>query len=368
MSGGFNIGKISVVMTIKRAFLFMCCAVLLFTLTMPTQTHAWSLFGDGKRKPSALAASKVDITPAQATIDPANATSKELNKKPDRTHAYELESKRTPFTSTYVNKDGTKSLEYSFDQQNYKVGDKWEKINNTLTPITDPVKPLNLLDALTNTAPQPATANKFVGKSGAVDAQMKPLADGLDITVGNKTINMKPLGVANIKPVQKDDHTVVYKDAWNGVDLEYELRGESVKEVIVLKKKIPTPTFDFKITGGKVIQHPTKPGLLTVEGMPQDFNFSTLTVDVFGRGVISEQRASQTPTADGIQISLDREWLQTLKPSEFPVRIDPSFARDATSYWMFIAVGQITVMQIPDQYMTADGSTGAHISNFRLAT
>lgn len=40
---------------------------------------------------------------------------------------------------------------------------------------------------------------------------------------------MKPVGAANITPVQVDDHTVAYKNAWDGVDLEYELRGESVK-------------------------------------------------------------------------------------------------------------------------------------------
>ena len=153
---------------------------------------------------------------------------------------------------------------------------------------------------------------------------MKPLSEGLEITVAGKTINMKPLGANNVKPAQKDDHTVVYKDAWNGVDLEYEMRGESVKEIIVLKKKITNPVFDFEVTGGKVIQHPTRPEFLTVEGLPEAFNFSSLTVDVNGQGVISEERATQVATSNGIRISLDKSWLQTLKQTDFPVRIDPT--------------------------------------------
>ena len=321
-------------LTFKRIFLVFCCLVLVFTLAMPAQTQAWSLFGDGKRKPSTLAATKLDTTTTQAVADPSATTDKQLYRKKDSTHAYEIESERTAFTSTYMNKDGTKSLEYSFDQQNYKVGKKWQKINNSLKAVTDPVKSLSLLDKLTGTMPQPGETKEFTGKGGAIDAQMKPLADGLDITVGDKTFTMKPLGAANVKPVQKDEQTVVYKDAWNGVDLEYELRGESVKEIIVLKKKVTNPVFNFQVVGGKVIQHPTKPELLTVEGMPSEFNFSTLTVDVNERGVISEERASQVATKDGIKISLDKDWLNSLKTGDFPIRIDPTFGQDATGYVM----------------------------------
>lgn len=338
-----SIAKFMRSLTFKRIFLVFCCLVLVFTLTMPAQTKAWSLFGDGKakREPSVLPASKVDTTGTQAIAEPGNDVSKELSrpKVKDSTHAYELESKRTPFTSTYVNKDGTKSLEYSFDQQNYKIGNKWQKIDNTLKAVTDPAKPLSVLDKIAGTAPQPDEIKKFTGKSGAVDAQIKPLVEGLDITVGDKAINMKPLGINDTKPVQKDERTVTYKDAWPGVDLEYEMRGETVKETIVLKKKVSKTTFDFKVSGGKVIKHPTKEGLLTIEGMPEDFNFSPLSIDVFGQGPISEERATQTPTADGIKITLDSDWLQTLKPSDFPVRIDPTFGRDTSNYVMYKSDG-----------------------------
>ena len=304
---------------------------------MPAQTQAWSLFGDGKTKkqPSVLAATKVDTASTQAIAEPGNDIPKGLEKKKDSTHAYEIESERTPFTSTYMNKDGTKSLEYSLNQQNYKVGNKWQKIDNTLKAITDPAKPLSLLDKIAGTAPAPEEIKKFTGKGGSIDAQMKSLSEGLDIAVAGKTINMKPLGANNVRPTQKDDHTVVYKDAWDGVDLEYEMRGESVKEIIVLKKKISNPTFNFKITGGKVIQHPTRPEFLTVEGLPEAFNFSSLTVDVNGQGVISEERATQAATNDGIRINLDKSWLQTLKQTDFPVRIDPTLYNGevAASYY-----------------------------------
>lgn len=322
------------IMRPKSIILISLALTIAFSSLMPTQVMAIWPFDPPKRSAAALSASEVKTAATQAIAEPGNATPKTLEKKPDRTRVHEIESLRTPFTSTYMNKDGTKTMHYSADQQNYKTGNKWEKINNTLQAVTDPAQPLSLFEKITNTAPAPADVKKFTGKAGKLGTQMKPLSEGIDIAIGDKSINMRPIGANNVKPTQKDPQTVVYKDAWKDVDLEYELRGESIKEIVVLKKKVANPVFDFKVTGGKVIQHPTKTGLLTIEGTPEDFTFSSLTVDVNERGVISEERATQKATKDGIQIALDKAWVKTLKTGDFPIRIDPSFGRDATHYSM----------------------------------
>lgn len=168
---------------------------------------------------------------------------------------------------------------------------------------------------------------------------MKPLKQGLTITAAGKTIVMKPVGSKNVTPVRLDDHTVIYKDAWPNVDLEYELRGESVKEIIVLKNKNAPTSYDFNVEGGAVINHPTRAGELTVEGMPAEFGFSSLTLDVNGRGVISEKVLSQTASAKGINIQVDQSWFNSQPASSFPMAIDPSFGRDANNYWMYKSDG-----------------------------
>lgn len=91
----------------------------------------------------------------------------------------------------------------------------------------------------------------------------------------------------------------------------------------------------FQITGGKVIKHPTQPGFLTIEGLPEELSFSSLTVDVNGQGVISEERAAQVATDQGIRITLDNIWFKTLKADDFPVRIDPTLGNGevAASYY-----------------------------------
>ena len=259
--------------------------------------------------------------------------------KDPRGHKYEVESKRTPFTSTYVNNDGTKTMEYSVNQRNYKDGSSWKKIDNKLSDNGKPAPAPNLFQSLTNTIPEMVKPTEFTGKSGVIDAQMSSLSKGVSFTADGKKITMTPVGAKDVLPEKKDDTTVIYKDAYPNVDIEYQLRGEAVKEIIVLKSNKAKTDFDFTVTGGKVVNHPTKPGELTIEGMPPEFSFSALTLDVNGRGVISEQRVTQTASSKGITVTMDKDWLKSQPASAFPMYIDPSFLRDSTSYWMYKSDG-----------------------------
>lgn len=65
----------------------------------------------------------------------------------------------------------------SFSPQNYKVGNKWEKIDNTLRGATKTTKSLTLNQLALNTQPGADAPSEFSGKGGRIDAQMKPLAE-----------------------------------------------------------------------------------------------------------------------------------------------------------------------------------------------
>lgn len=118
-----TVGKINKVLSVKNLFqrpaLVFLCLLLVFSLTMPTQVGAWSLFGDGKKQPSILPAQEVDIRKTQATEGVVSNDTR-LGEKTDHSILREDESHRTAFTSTYTNKDGTKTLRYSSNQMNYK--------------------------------------------------------------------------------------------------------------------------------------------------------------------------------------------------------------------------------------------------------
>lgn len=337
---GKSINVVVFKVLLKRTTLYALCLMMVFTLMMPAQTKAWSLFGDGKPQPSALAAEKVDTTRDQATAASSVKSDASADVKTDRTHVREDESKRTANSSTYVNRDGTKTLEYTLDQQNFRDGSSWKKIDNTLHAAQQKAPESNWWQQLTNTVPQAESPAEYSGKAGAIDTIMKPLSTGVQITANGKTFTMRPAGSSNVKPEQKDDRTVVYRDAYPNVDIEYELRGESVKEIIVIKNKSAQTEFDFAVDGGKVIAHPERKGELTIDGMPADFSFSALTLDVHERGVISEQRVTQTASTSGIHIAMDKDWMQSQPDNAFPMRIDPTFTKQTEiSYQMFKSDG-----------------------------
>lgn len=311
-----------------RASLFVLAFVLCFTSMQPAQVAAWGLFGDGTPKASVLAAEKVDTTADQATMESAPTPVDEAPVQ-DSTPAYEDAGKRTAYSSTFVNKDGTKPLTQSLSQQNFKDGGSWKKIDNRLQAVEKPVAQKNAQQQIASLglAVDPPTA--FRGKAGNVATQIRPLAEGLQITAEGKTITIKPQGARNATPEQKDDRTVIYRNVWPQVDLEYELRGETVKEIIVVKSKAAQATYNFTVEGGTVVDHPTRKGELTIAGMPEEFSFSALTLDVNEIGVISEPRVTQTATPTGIKVVMDQKWVQSQPAKAFPMRIDPTFGKQS---------------------------------------
>ncbi|HRF28045.1 MAG TPA: PA14 domain-containing protein [Candidatus Saccharibacteria bacterium] len=234
----------------------------------------------------------------------------------------EVTNLRTAYTSTYLNEDGTKTMEYSSIQQNYRENGEWKKIDNKLEPLTTSSKP------------------GFRGDAGKAGASLRNLHSGISLVGGAESISLKPVGTADIQPDKEGDYTVIYKDAWPGVDLKYELRGEMVKEYTIIKNRDAQTTFDYTVNGGKVINDPQTDGALSVEGI-DGYHFSPLTLDVGGRGVLSEQRVTQKPTATGLRVSVDHDWFKSQPDSAFPMVIDPSWTSSDpnTTYKMYKSDG-----------------------------
>ncbi len=234
----------------------------------------------------------------------------------------EVTNLRTAYTSTYLNEDGTKTMEYSSIQQNYRENGEWKKIDNKLEPLTTSSKP------------------GFRGDAGKAGASLRNLHSGISLVGGAESISLKPVGTADIQPDKEGDYTVIYKDAWPGVDLKYELRGEMVKEYTIIKNRDAQTTFDYTVNGGRVINDSQTDGALSVEGI-DGYHFSPLTLDVSGRGVLSEQRVTQKPTATGLRVSVDHDWFKSQPDSAFPMVIDPSWTSSDpnTTYKMYKSDG-----------------------------
>jgi RHS repeat-associated protein len=312
-----KISKSKIKIHAQRGTLFFLVGILAVTIVQPSYLMAIFNFNNP------VAIQRSSVAPLESPASTPFALPSKLDTSgvrfdsgtthiAERKKMKEIVAERTSHSKTFLNTDGTKRLEYSTNQRHYRENSNqsWVDINNTLqSNKTESGKRL------------------FSGEAGSLSADMKPLAEGIVVDAEDKTITVKPVGANNVTPEQKDDHSVVYRNAWPGVDLEYQLRGESVKEIIVVKDKSAPTNFNFAVSGGKVIKHPTRVGELSVAGLPDEYSFSALTLDVNGRGVISEERVTQAPSSSGIAITMDKKWFKSQPDSAFPMRIDPTLTR-----------------------------------------
>ena len=234
-------------------------------------------------------------------------------------------------------------MKFSINQKNYKKNGKWEKIDNLLEPIEKPAPQANIFQTLTNQIPKADPPSIYQAKAGGMALAMKPLAEGVTVAAKGKSFVIKPVNARNALPEQKDETTVIYRDVWKGIDLEYEARGEQLKENIIVKSKDAATSFDFKIEGGKLIDDPKHPGQFAVAGLEDDYQFGALTVLLHDKGIVeNKQFATQLKTdKNAIQVTLDKKWLAALSAEAFPITVDPSFGKwdqDNTT-WMFKSDG-----------------------------
>jgi RHS repeat-associated protein len=329
---------------LQRGALFFIALALVFGLGEPGASNVLAQSSTNKKFDT-----NYKLSPFESAKEAYDPTLVEVPGEPletprvdnPRSQKYEDTSKRTPFSSTYINNDGSRTMEYGVRQQNYKKDGSWEKIDNVLKPVLQKAPEANLWQIITGTQPKAPEPEEFNGNAGDISVSMKSLADGITIKSAGKTITMKPVGANDVKPEKLSDSSVIFREAWPNVDIEYELYGETVKEVIILKNKNTPSVFKFDVSGGKVINHPTRSGELTIEGLPNEYSFSAVTLSLQDRGVISEQRVTQAPATEGkgIDVTVDQKWLQAQPSSSFPMRIDPTYNKDAQTYWMFKSDG-----------------------------
>lgn len=319
---------------LKRSYLVVIAGVMAVTLAQPA--HVMGLFISFNPQKVAPLRSQIEVSSqpqevgafaSVAADSPVMGTEERYLKQDETTNVSrkkvrELTEMRTEYTSTYLNEDGTKTMEYSSIQRNFKENGQWKRIDNKLESFND------------------AGKAGFRADAGKVGASLRSLRSGVSLVGGSDSITVKPIGTSDVQPEKDGDYAIIYKEAWPGVDLRYEIRGEMVKEYTIIKNKSAQSTFDYTVTGGKVVVDKQTKGALAVEGV-DGYHFSPLSLDVNGRGVISEERVVQTPTASGIRVSVDQEWFESQPDSSFPMVIDPSWTSSDpnTTYKMYKSDG-----------------------------
>ncbi|MDB5186282.1 MAG: hypothetical protein JWL85_805, partial [Candidatus Saccharibacteria bacterium] len=270
-----------------------------------------------------------------------------LNSQPEqnvqRERKYEDESKRTATTKTYVNTDGSRTLDYSIMPMHYQRDGKWVDLN----AVTEAD---NSFRSATPLEKEPLIGNPFAKKpqsynfsAGELGVKLHTYNDGIEFTFKGKQFKLKPAGANNVRPTvteTEEGHKIItYKEAWPGVDVDYEVHGAMLKETIVLKRPGTTNVFVSRLEGVKAKPHSKHKGALELEGInPDELFISPLTVNVNQKGLISEEVAKQTVNGNVFAITVDAQWLRSQPKDSFPIAVDPTFYHDVGgTYGLFKA-------------------------------
>jgi RHS repeat-associated protein len=232
----------------------------------------------------------------------------------------EDEDKRTATSSTFKNADGSFTANISpvpVHYRNKNRGGKFDRIDDSL--VDD--------------------AGDFRTAANEWTARFKPLPAGvvMELADGSK-VKLSPADArSGVKPVRaKDGKTIVYPDAYPGVDLQYSITPSGVKEDVILKSSSTSSAFEFDYSGVDLVPSTQVPGGFVDRGRDEQSFFlaAPVIVDVNNAQypVASGAKLERVDTAQAMgssktsrmRLSVDPVWLKALDPSVFPISIDPS--------------------------------------------
>lgn len=166
----------------------------------------------------------------------------------------ELAGRRGASSEVWQNDNGT-FTQYVFDAPKYfqaGPGGAWELIDNTLVPVP------GREGWVQNTANAWAVRFGPIGPGGS---------GGVEVVSNGQTMRFAPQMAANkpMAPTVEGD-TVTYSEIGKGVDLRYTVKGDGVKEDIVLRAQPESPTVDFVVEGATLTPDEKTDGAFKVDG------------------------------------------------------------------------------------------------------
>ena len=286
---------------------------------------------------AADAAAKTSTSPGDAFAGEANKSAKPVIgealkgvEKNPTIKARELTDKRTSHTSMRVNGDGSVTERKYFESQFYKKDGKWVDIDNTLVEDKNAGDSGNVLgQAFGQAQSWVSSPTNFTTKENEWQARFSPSSEDrgmVRIKKGDSQIGYVPVNAKDVAPVITTDDSgkqvVHYYDLWPGVNVEYIVTPDSVKENIILKDKDASNSIAFKVVGGTLEKQ--KNGFTIKGALGDEFTIANSNLILNNFGFETKSVLSQDYSDGALKISVDKDYLQSLPSKAFPAVIDPS--------------------------------------------
>lgn len=252
----------------------------------------------------------------RGAAQPLHATRRELlrGRRLDPRHVRIVHRGRS--STTFLNVDGTRTLELHGGPRRYWTAGGWRDIDTSLVPAGGP--------ATWRTA-----ANDWHARFGPIGAS----ASGVSVTDREGTAWLRPVGARTVLPRvvgRRGRQVVSYDKPWPGVDLRYAVNTNEVKESIWISDTAAARDFEFDLVGTRLRPDPDRRGYHRLSGRLRDFSLAPPSVSTSHRGTVGGPPVIRQDVIRGsrIRLTLDREWLRRQPREAFPIVIDPTFVRN----------------------------------------
>jgi RHS repeat-associated protein len=166
-----------------------------------------------------------------------------------KTQPMEVPAKRTEFSRTFINPDGSSTVEVSAERINYRSP------SGSFEPIATSLR----------AGPATGTFETFANDWKVTFAPLD--AGGVELVASDGArFRFAPESLPAVAPtLAADSKSVTYVDAWPGVDLRYRIGASGVEETILIKRKGVGSEFAFA-TEGVVLEDAGPRGLRSSRG------------------------------------------------------------------------------------------------------
>ncbi|MDD2480725.1 MAG: DNRLRE domain-containing protein, partial [Lutispora sp.] len=228
--------------------------------------------------------------------------------KPQNTRV-ELKKHKTAFSNTYLNPNGSFTIEVSNRPVNYKNRARnWRRIENEIVP--------------SDTAPYEYQnkANAFKVRFGK-NKESRPI---MNINfMKNRWINVSP-AEGEVQSEASNKSTVTYSDINRGIEYKYTIAGDTIKEEIILSRYPDKNTFPFNIESNGISFEKDEEGNIAAKDKNTGnvlFYFNKpFAQDAKGVTLLS---TNMNLTDSQLILTINDNWL---KNAAYPVIIDPTIA------------------------------------------
>lgn len=252
----------------------------------------------------------------------------------------ELVERRTSNTTESLNDDGSITKKQFLTPKFYKKDNKWLDIDTHLIEDKNSDDSGNILGQMAGQVQSwISPAKDYIVRDNDWQARFSSSINKkgmVRIKKGDSQIGFIPVGAKDVAPVITTDdqgrQTVNYYDIWPGINVEYRVGSDNLKENIIIKNKSATNNVSYEVIGAKLQngKHKTANGeplsAIDISGALNDeFSIAPANMILNNFGLVTEKDVFSQSFKDNIvTVSVGGDYLNQLPDNAFPVVIDPT--------------------------------------------